>query len=243
MRNFDRVAKIYDSTRGLPSSVMPAVVEALASELRGSRLVLDAGTGTGRFASPLQERGFDVVGLDVSQAMMDEARGKGVRGLVRAGLERMPFGERSFDSCVMVHVLHLMNDPNDLISEVTRVCRSRVVSLVETSDGVSVRDLYLELRSELGVPWRGFSERELGELLPPSSARRAAAYSEEVRAEDDVAYFRDRLSAVTWDVPRDIHEEIVGRLAARVAGRSVSTRVVDVVSWETELLRTVTIPR
>lgn len=38
--------------------------------------VMDAGCGTGRVAIELHRRGIDVVGVDVDQRMLDEARGK-----------------------------------------------------------------------------------------------------------------------------------------------------------------------
>lgn len=238
MRNFDRVAKIYDATRGLPPPVMPAVVESLVAAFEGSSSVLDAGVGTGRFASPLAARGIEVTGVDVSQAMLAEASRKGARRIVRADLEGMPFPDRAFDSCLMVHVLHLVDNPGRLLSEVTRTCTSFVVSLVETTDCDSVRDAYIALRSELGRPWTGFSEQDLSEQIAPSYRREAASYSEEVKAEDDIDYFKAKLSAITWDVPDDVHGEIIRRLRARPPGPPECARTIEVVRWRAGDLRT-----
>ncbi len=234
MRNFDRVAKVYDSTRGLPPSVMPSVVGAIAEALEGSSSVLDAGVGTGRFASPLAARGFEVTGVDVSTSMLGEAKRKGVHRIVRADLEQMPLRDGAFDSCLMVHVLHLVDHPDRFLPEVTRVCASRIVSLFETTDCDSVRDAYIALRSELGHPWTGFSEEDLGEEIGPSYRRRAASYSAIVKAEDDVGYFQERLSALTWDVPDDVHGEIIRRLRARPPGRPECKRTIEVVGWDAQ---------
>src|SRR6478609_5890219 len=46
----------------------------------GARSVLDLGCGTGRHASLLAERGYDVTGVDRSPAMLAEARAREVRG-------------------------------------------------------------------------------------------------------------------------------------------------------------------
>jgi ubiquinone/menaquinone biosynthesis C-methylase UbiE len=42
----------------------------------GARSVLDAGCGTGNWASMLAERGFEVAGLDPAAASLDVARAK-----------------------------------------------------------------------------------------------------------------------------------------------------------------------
>ena len=51
------------------------LIEALLRDAGGTR-VLDAGCGTGRVASELASRGFDVVGLDADPSMLDAARAK-----------------------------------------------------------------------------------------------------------------------------------------------------------------------
>ncbi|NIO37061.1 class I SAM-dependent methyltransferase, partial [Candidatus Bathyarchaeota archaeon] len=60
---FNSVAHIYDRTRGPPEHVMKQLLEALTSELSDYRTIMDAGVGTGRFAKPLQDSGFEVVGV------------------------------------------------------------------------------------------------------------------------------------------------------------------------------------
>ncbi len=65
--------------------------------------VLDAGCGTGRVAIELSRRGLDVIGVDLDEAMLDQARAKApdlmwVRGdLADRGLDF----EQSFDVIVM----------------------------------------------------------------------------------------------------------------------------------------------
>lgn len=66
------------------------------------RRVLDLGCGKGRFGRALARRGADVVGLDLSTAMLRSAYGlERVRGSVR----RLPFASGSFDRVVAVEVL------------------------------------------------------------------------------------------------------------------------------------------
>jgi len=76
-----------------------AVDRALGDLPRGS-LVLDAPCGTGVLGHVLRARGFRVVGLDISAAMLEVARGRGNLGHVRGDLDRLPYRERSFDAVV-----------------------------------------------------------------------------------------------------------------------------------------------
>ena len=73
---FDRVAEAYDSTRGLSSEIMAHITGSMKEVLVDCSTVLDVGIGTGRFAHPLSEKGFHVVGTDISLPMMLKAKQK-----------------------------------------------------------------------------------------------------------------------------------------------------------------------
>ena len=238
MHNFDRAASIYDSTRSLPDSVMNAVVDAISAELRGSRLVLDAGVGTGRFAGPLRNRGLAVVGLDVSRAMLSEARRKSAADLVRGELLTMPFVNGAFDSCLMIHVLHLVESPTRLLSEIGRVCKSKVLSLAESSDYISVRENYIRLLTQAGYSWGDLSEQKLTTIVAPTLLKEVISYPVVRKADDDIEYFRNRMSAVTWDVPAEVHERIIRELSSSLGGRVFSFRTtVRLAKWSAVQLR------
>jgi SAM-dependent methyltransferase len=68
-----RVAAVYDAFD--PDRSDLDVYAAIVEEL-GAQSVLDVGSGTGTFALLLAARGFDVIGLDPSRAMLDVARAK-----------------------------------------------------------------------------------------------------------------------------------------------------------------------
>jgi ubiquinone/menaquinone biosynthesis C-methylase UbiE len=243
MRSFDRVAKVYDATRALPQEVMSAVVDAVAQELDGSARVLDAGVGTGRLAGPLRRRGLNVVGLDGSAGMLAEAKKKSLDNLVRGDLTRMPFGDGAFDSCLMVHVLHLLDRPSELISELTRVCTSRVVTVVDEGNEERAREEYVRLRTEAGFPWRETSERRLKAMVTPSLLRPVASFVSVAEADDDIEYLRNRLSSVTWDLPEGIHHDIIRRLRSSMGGSSSRfTTTVILVAWDVGLLRSQKLP-
>ncbi len=94
------------------------VIEPVA----GKRL-LDLGCGKGRFARALQDLGAEVVGVDLSAAML--ARATGV-ARVRATARRLPFGPRCFDAVIAIEVFeHLDVRSRALVcGEARRVLRA-----------------------------------------------------------------------------------------------------------------------
>lgn len=85
-------------------------IERLFNEFGRTRIrrLLDAGCGTGGHALILAARGYEVTGVDVSEAMLDRARFKSVLAAgdrrprwVRSDLRRLDLGER-FDAVIMM---------------------------------------------------------------------------------------------------------------------------------------------
>lgn len=91
--------------------------------------VLDLCCGHGRHLVPLATLGYPMVGLDASAFMLDEARSAarsaGARAaLVRAGAERLPFADRTFDVvlCLFNSFGYLSDDGNEAIIRETSRC-------------------------------------------------------------------------------------------------------------------------
>jgi SAM-dependent methyltransferase len=241
--SFDRVAKLYDATRwaGVPRPIMEKILTAMKDALKDCRNILDIGTGTGRFAEFFKDSGFNVVGVDISIRMMAEAREKGVRDLVRADAQHLPFRDGSFDGSIMIHLLHLVENWVQVIHEVGRVTRSIMVSEAGGTKGFFfARQRYLELRVEMGYPLHRFNESESGlrKLIPPRSVVSAGDYWTDVNADKEIAVFEARKSSVMWDVPDGVHERIMQRLREEYGGKTGRRHdVLEVVSWDPAQLR------
>lgn len=100
-------------------------VAALAALLGGpeGKRVLDVGCGTGSLALLFLERGFSVVGLDLSQRMLDQLRANAAeRGMAgRLSTELAPAEDylrscpRGFDAIVFSAILHHLPDYLDVL--------------------------------------------------------------------------------------------------------------------------------
>ncbi len=70
----DHMAEVYDEWFAVPSDTEDTV--GFLSDLAGFGPVLELGIGTGRIALPLAQRGYEVHGVDSSEAMVEKLRGK-----------------------------------------------------------------------------------------------------------------------------------------------------------------------
>ncbi|PSQ10830.1 SAM-dependent methyltransferase [Halobacteriales archaeon QS_5_70_15] len=173
----DEVAEQYEDkrfSRGgrvIDRREKAAVLDALAP--LEDRAVLEIACGTGRFTVMLADRGADIVGLDISDAMLDEAREKARSAGVLDRLEfmrgdaaRLPFPDDHFDAVFAMRFFHLADTPASFLSEMCRVSRDRV--FFDTFRRFSARSLYNWL---LPMGSRLYSEDEVERLLSGAGLR------------------------------------------------------------------------
>jgi len=115
---FDRQQERFKRSVEAEDIRLLALREALG-DLAGLR-VLDLGCGKGRFARPLAEEGATVIGLDLSQAMLREARGL---DRVRGSSRRLPFASGTFDAVIAVEVFEHLDSIDPALAESRRVLR------------------------------------------------------------------------------------------------------------------------
>lgn len=132
--SFDRVADIYDATRG-GERRGDHFADDLASWIVGPRVV-ELGVGTGVIATGLRRHGVDVVGFDLSEAMMRRAVERiGLRVAV-ADVDQLPLADASVDTAYFVWVLQLVADPLATLTEAARVVRpgGRVIAILSNGE-------------------------------------------------------------------------------------------------------------
>jgi SAM-dependent methyltransferase len=89
-----------------------------------ARTVLDAGCGTGQFSRFFERQGLQVTGLDISAAMLDEARSRGGDiAYVEGDALDLPFDNSSIDLVALITVLEFVPDPVRVLEEAMRVAR------------------------------------------------------------------------------------------------------------------------
>jgi SAM-dependent methyltransferase len=136
-----------------------------------SRTALEIGCGTGHFTRWLASRSLEVTGLDISAAMLAEARRlNGMNSVLGDALE-LPFPDRAFDLAALITTLEFVTDAERALNEAVRVARHGLLL------GVLNRWSLLALRHRRSgkPPWnsaRFFGPWELARLVRTVAGRR-----------------------------------------------------------------------
>lgn len=123
---YARFAPVYDATFGLAVGRYHRHIGRLMASM-GARRVLEVGVGTG-LSLEHYAPGTQVVGVDISPAMLQRAqervRRNGLHARVELHLvdgEELPFPEASFDAVSLPFVVSVTADPERLLREAGRV--------------------------------------------------------------------------------------------------------------------------
>lgn len=124
----ERVAVNYEAWYETPDGRRADALEraSLRRLLKGfscARSVLEVGCGTGHFARWLGEEGSVAVGLDLSTAMLAEARRLNGVPLVQGDAYRLPFADGSFDLVALITTLEFLRHPGKALMEAFRLAR------------------------------------------------------------------------------------------------------------------------
>lgn len=122
-RGWEDVARSYGDLVGpITSQIAPALLDAAG--VAGGRRVLDVATGPGFVAAEAAARGSDAVGLDIAEAMVEEASRRHPGLEFRVGrAEALPFGDSEFDAVTSSFGMPHFADHEAFFSESRRVLR------------------------------------------------------------------------------------------------------------------------
>lgn len=116
-RFFARWAKLYDLEKYVMFPLRQKAAKFL--QLNTQAKVLDIATGTGAQAYELAKRGYDVVGVDLSKEMLEQAKKKLSFHLklrfLQTDATKLPFGNNSFDASSISFGLHDMPHEIELL--------------------------------------------------------------------------------------------------------------------------------
>lgn len=154
---FDTVARDWSSIRSEAqgkADYLPHLTKSIPTE--GS--LLELGCGSGMLLKKLLPRSGETIGVDYSEAMIQEARqnlGNLAEAVdIRLGyLEHLPLGDDTIDCALACMVFHHIAEPQEALKDIHRVLRPNgslvIVDLVEHNNEL-MRERYADL-------WLGFN--------------------------------------------------------------------------------------
>ena len=157
---FDEIAGRWDEMRKqfFGDGVRRATMRAAAA--RPGMIVADVGVGTGFLAEAALDAGARVIGIDISEAMLDRANekfaGRPFEGR-RGDTGTLPLGDGEVDAVVANMVLHHAEDPGAAIREMTRAIKPGGMLVLTDADAHS----HEWLRSEQHDRWLGFARADV----------------------------------------------------------------------------------
>ena len=169
---FDRWSEVYDR-RGFQAATYRPVHDAVLARLGGTqpRLVVDLGCGTGQLTQRLARRfpDADVVGVDYSSGMLDEAaiRVAHTAELVRADATELPFRSGSADIVVCTESFHWYPDQRRtlaLLAQVLRPGGQLVIASIAAVTGLG-ESTVAAVSTAGGQPVRALTPRHLRDQL------------------------------------------------------------------------------
>jgi SAM-dependent methyltransferase len=123
----------------------------LLDRYKGNGRLLDVGTGFGFFLAEMKNRGWDAVGVEISQKALDYARN--VLGLtVHPGpLEKMGFPDSHFDAVTGFYVIEHLPLPKPFLKECYRILKPGGLLLLRYPHTTPIKNLlqFLGIKNRL----------------------------------------------------------------------------------------------
>lgn len=121
---YDKISRVYDVSRSANSETIEKLIRLL--DVARSSFLLDMGCGTGNYAVALQQVAENVIAIDVSMSMIQQAQAKFPSlWLVCGDATYLPFDSETFDGAFAIQVLHHVRDKVAFLREANRVLRKQ----------------------------------------------------------------------------------------------------------------------
>jgi len=122
--NYNKISRIYDTSRVANPETTEKLIRLL--HIGGDSVVLDMGCGTGNYVAVLRQVAKNVIGIDLSPGMLEQARAKfSGLPLICGDVTSIPFKSETFDAAFAIQVLHHVKEKELFLKEAYRVLRKQ----------------------------------------------------------------------------------------------------------------------
>jgi ubiquinone/menaquinone biosynthesis C-methylase UbiE len=197
-RSFERQVSLFSGPDSLFAKRIPSP-RSWIEPLEPHMTLLDVACGAGHAADPLAPHVRQIVGVDLTRALLDigaqRLREAGIDNVLlqEGNAEALPFVDEAFDIVFCRAALHHIGDPQRAVAEMMRVCRvgGRVVlmDLIAPSTDEEIRTRFDDVHRRIDPSHRrAFTEAEVAALLPGGTDALAYAETSKIRFPVDAAF-------------------------------------------------------
>jgi SAM-dependent methyltransferase len=247
--DYSRIAARYDDTRDLPHDQLAICYDRLieAGIIPRTGRILDAGCGTGQVSLRLAAIGYQVVGIDVSAAMVSRAQAKvrpGWRANYIVGDARdIRADDSHFDAVVVSKLLQHVEDWQRVCCELIRVVRPGAC-IIQINDrgafGNAVRRNFSRRADERGYTGRYLGlnphadgEGELTAFMQSKGCRPVIVDMSDLSWDLPISYgealnrIQDKLFAEFWYLPDPVYQELLAATREWVEAQPQGTATIQ----------------
>ena len=130
---YEKIGNEYNKVRLDAKNDRENVIKIIKKHVKSKHAkILDIGCGTGKYGEMMQENGYQVVGLDISETQIMQA--KQLMEAYQGNAIHMPFEDNSFDVCTMIIMIQQLSkeDRKKAFQEVYRVLKTNGVLIIKT---------------------------------------------------------------------------------------------------------------
>jgi ubiquinone/menaquinone biosynthesis C-methylase UbiE len=139
---YDHIGTRYDTTRQADPEIIHRLYEILSPQEQ--QRFLDIGCGSGNYTIALAKKGMSITGLDVSEAMLSQARAKqSAVAWIQGDAKALPFQDDHFDGILCFLAIHHIRSLPLFFKEVYRVLKPAGKFLMFTNTPTQFMQLWL----------------------------------------------------------------------------------------------------
>ena len=112
--------------------------------------IVDVGTGSGQFSGVLQDKGYAVTAIDIT----DKTNADKITPVLYDG-KKLPLQDGSFDISMLITVLHHCPEPEEVFAEAVRVSRKRLFILEDVYNNWVMKRLTWFMDSLMNLEFAG----------------------------------------------------------------------------------------
>ena len=125
MTLYNSIGKNYNATRQSDPRIVARLIDLLDLPL-GSRIA-DVGAGTGNYSRAIADAGYEVVAIEPSAVMRNQAKPHERVSWIAGSAEQIPLEDRAVDGVVVMLALHHFKDLEQGLKELNRITTRKMV--------------------------------------------------------------------------------------------------------------------